>query len=42
MNKIGVFWDATINSGAWTANNSAANGEPGSKSLIVTASRPAS
>ena len=42
MNTIGIFWDATINSGAWTANNSSGNGNPGSKSLIVTASRPAS
>ena len=40
MNKIGVFWDATIDNGAWTANNSDSSGNPGSKSLIVTATRP--
>ena len=40
MNKIGIFWDATIDNGVWTANNSSVNGQPGSKSLIVTATRP--
>lgn len=40
MNAFGIYWNATISGGNWTANNSATVNEPASKSLIVTASRP--
>ncbi len=42
MNALGIYWNATISSGEWTANNSTTEGQLASKSLIVTASRPAS
>ncbi len=41
MNEFGIYWNATITDGAWTANNSTTEGQLASKSLIVTAERPA-
>ena len=42
MNSFGIYWNATVNNGEWAANNSTTEGQLASKSLIVTATRPAS